>query len=163
MSSSERIDAVLGRVMRGIVDQVCLDAAVVGLIGLDHPAARDCDETWLEEPRWREAARALCAHRRSGGRLGDLHVAARALEQHAPGMHLPQTTAAEAIIAVDEAASAAVVVSQARDRRWRLQLRRLARFLETASHADAVALPRVVDIAQQVLSEVHVVSEVNAG
>jgi hypothetical protein len=133
-----------------------LDAALVGLIALDDPAARDVDETWCDAPRWREAARALLSHRRSGRRLGDLLSAADALAERAAGLYLPQTTPAEAILAALEAAPARYVVEHAGERLVRLRLRRLARLLDLIADADLDVIPRQVARVRDELGEIGV-------
>ena len=128
-----------------------LDSVLVGFIARADPAVRDVTDEWCESPRWREAARALCRHRDTGGRLGDIVAAGEVLE--VAGIYLPHTTAAEAACAAFEAVPAQYVVERARDRLWRLRLHRLSRLLEVTSQADAGALPRIVDLARRALDE----------
>jgi hypothetical protein len=140
--------------MRPLVEHDAeVDAALVGLIALGDPLARDVDETWIAAPRWREAARALLAHHRRGGQLGDLLLAAAVLVE-VPALYLPNTMAADAILMALKARPVVVFMEQARERAVRLRLQRSARALETIAHAEIAVIPRHVALVQKHLAAV---------
>lgn len=128
-----------------------LDAALVGLVVLDHPDAADVDETWIASTGWRGVAHALARHRTAGGDLGDIIAAGAALD--AAGVDFPRTRAAEAAVAADESVASAVLRA-GRARRRRLELRRLAARLEVIALADADVIPTQVERVRAALAEV---------
>jgi hypothetical protein len=130
-----------------------VDAALVGLIGLADPLAREVDETWIAAPRWREAARALLGHRRRGRELGDLLTVAAVLVEDT-ALHLPQTMAADAILAALDTRPVVVFIERARTRAARLRLHRAAQSIETIAHADIQVLPQHVERVQAELAAV---------
>jgi hypothetical protein len=130
-----------------IMQAAALDATLVGLLIVEHPAAAVVTPAWCATARWQHVTRILCRHRQDGGRLGDLLTAARVLD-HA-GMDLPGTTAADALVAADEAVPAPYVIRAARERLLRLQTRRVARLLDTAAQtATGSALADLLDALQ---------------
>jgi hypothetical protein len=122
------------------------DATLVGLIALDDPRARDVDESWIAAPRWREAARALLAHRRRGGALGDLLTTADVLVNETV-LYLPRTTAADAVLAAhDLVVDVPTFLREARVRAVRLQLHRAAFVIEMiAGVTDPDVIPQHVE------------------
>jgi hypothetical protein len=122
-----------------MIDPPLLDQVLAGLVMQDHPAAADVDDSWIAAPRWRRVLRALTTHRRDGGQLGDILIAAAVLDS--AGVDFPLTTAAEAVVAVLESAPAAYVVDRARERTVRLRVHRLARVVEQIADADLDKMP----------------------
>jgi hypothetical protein len=116
-----------------------VDATLVGLLGLQDPLAHDVDETWIATRRWRAAAKALLDHHRRGGTLGDLLKTADVLVTTT--LYLPNTMAADAVLAALDARPVTVFIARARERAVRLGLQRAARALETIAHADLEVVP----------------------
>src|SRR5262245_15720181 len=90
-----------------------LDAALLGFVIAEHATARDVTPEWFRAPRWQHAAHALVRHRDTGGQLGDIIVAGAVLD--AAGVPFPRSTAAEAVIAAQEAVPAVWLI-RARER-----------------------------------------------
>jgi hypothetical protein len=111
-----------------------LDAALAGLVVLEHSAASAVDATWCERPRWTRVVRELRRHQAQGGSLGDVIAAGAVLE--AAAIDFPRATAAEAVIAASEAAPAPQVVAVARARWLRLRLRRLGQIVIDTAGAE---------------------------
>jgi hypothetical protein len=120
-----------------------LDATLTGLVVLEHPAAAEIDETWLEAPRWAGVVRVLRTHQARGGTLGDLIVAGDVLDK--AGIAFPKTTAAEAALATLDAAPAPYVVARGRERAFRLRVHRLARILDTIARLGIEQMPLYLD------------------
>jgi hypothetical protein len=133
-----------------VTTDATLDAVLTGLIVLEHPAATEIDDSWLEAPRWTWAVRVLRRHQARGGTLGDLIVAGAVLE--AAGVDLPKTTAAEAVLAADLAAPAPWLIERARERALRLRVRRLASLLLDFSRKSVPAIGRALDRAREELT-----------
>jgi hypothetical protein len=117
-----------------------VDAALVGLISLQDPLADHVDETWIATARWKAAARALLAHRRRGGTLGDLLTTADVLITTT--LYLPNTTAADAILAAIDLVDVGAFVERARERAIRLRLHRATWALETIANAEIDVIPQ---------------------
>lgn len=129
-----------------------LDRVLAGLVIRADDAAQEITEEWCATARWREVVRVLCRHRARGGRLGDIIAAGEVLDEaHIP---LPRTTAAEAVLAADEAGPPVWVGARARERLVRLTLRRLARSFESVSRADLDVIPRNLERLDAILIRV---------
>jgi hypothetical protein len=129
-----------------------LDVVLAGLIVRDDPAAVEIDESWLEQPRWVGVVRVLRRHQIRGGALGNLIVAGAVLD--AAGIAFPRTTAAEAVLAADEAAPAAWLIPLARSRALQLRVRQLARLLADTSSKDLRAWGQALDHARHEFDEI---------
>ena len=79
-----------------------LDAVLVGLVILEHPAAATVAGDRFESPRWQHVARVLLRHRGAGRRLGEMVAAGDVLG--IAGIDFAKTLAAEAVLATLEAA-----------------------------------------------------------
>jgi hypothetical protein len=123
-----------------------LDVVLAGLIVLEHPAAAEIDESWLEAPRWARVVRALRTHQAGGGALGDLIVAGAVLD--AADIRFPKTTAADAVLAADLAAPAPWIIARARERALQLRVRRLAWLLAAFSSKDLRAIGQAIEHAR---------------
>jgi hypothetical protein len=123
-----------------VLAAAALDAALVGVIILDHRIAADVTEAWCATPRWIEAARVLCGYR---GRLGTIFAASAVLAE--AGVLFPASTAGEALVAVFEAVPSAVLAA-ARVRLLRLRAQRVARLLADAAQAP---LPILLETLEQ--------------
>jgi hypothetical protein len=140
MTTSHTVDPRVNPILE---PDEAIDAALVGLVALQDPLAVDVDETWIQAPRWREAARALLAHRCRGGELGDLLLASGVLVE-STSIFLPRTAAADCILAALDLVDVPTFVKRARERAVRLRVRRAAQALETIACAESdVIAPHV--------------------
>jgi hypothetical protein len=135
-----------------------VDAALVGLIALEDPLARLVDEGWIRGAPWREAARALLAHRRRGGELGDLLTTATVLVEKTT-LYAPNTMAADAILMALEARPVCRFMEHARRRAIRLRLQRAARALDTIAVADVDVIPRHIERVRDDLDRIALEAE----
>jgi hypothetical protein len=119
------------------------DAALAGFLIVDHPAAAEIRDDWIERARWQRVVHVLRRHRDRGGTLGDIVTAATVLS--AAGVDLPKTTAAEAVCATLDAAPAVYVVARGRERALRSRVRRLARILDTIAGIGIEQMPQYLD------------------